>query len=221
MQIINNPKDIEKESFRIIGEELARQGITLASAEEPIIKRVIHTTADFEYAKTLHCNNGLIEIAINALLSRQAMIVTDTAMALAGINKRACDALGVRTACYIGDDDVAREAREAGITRSAAAVRKMAREARAADARVIFANGNAPTAAIEAAELLARGELALEAMICVPVGFVNVEYAKERIAALPRLPSAVAMGRKGGSNVAAAIVNALLYMAEPRKKQLQ
>ncbi len=214
------PQDIEAESFRIIGEELAERGVKIAKELEPIVKRVIHTTADFEYADTLYFSCGVVEAIIKAFLSGKAVLVTDTTMALSGINKRAAKKLGVETHCFIADEDVANSAKEKGITRSAAAVQKMWRMFKGCDKQVIFVNGNAPTASIELCEILEKEKLQknrdllpLKAVLCVPVGFVNVVYAKELICSIENLSVIVNKGRKGGSNVAASIVNALLYLA--------
>ena len=214
------PQDIEAESFRIIGEELAERGVKIDEKLEPIVKRVIHTTADFEYADTLYFSCGVVEAIIKAFLSGKAVLVTDTTMALSGINKRACEKLGVETHCFIADEDVALSAKEKGITRSAAAVQKMWRMFKGTDKQLIFVNGNAPTASIELCEILEkenfqknRDEFPLKAVLCVPVGFVNVVYAKEEICSIENLSVIANKGRKGGSNVAASIVNALLYLA--------
>jgi precorrin-8X/cobalt-precorrin-8 methylmutase len=197
------PEQIEARSFEIITEEL--KGRTFDPLCEPIIKRVIHTTADFDYADQLTFTPGVVEHA-HRLLKSGACIVTDTKMAMAGINKSACEKLGVEIYNFISDEDVAAQAKERGMTRSAAAMEKAAR----LDRPTIFAIGNAPTALIRLYELMEQEQLRPGLIIGVPVGFVNVVQAKELIVSA-NVPSIVARGRKGGSNVAAAIVNALLY----------
>lgn len=197
------PAQIEQRSFEIITQELG--GRTFDPLEEPVIKRVIHTTADFEYADTLVFSQGVIGQA-HRLLTEGANIVTDTKMAMSGINKAALSKLGVKVYNFISDEDVAEAARRDGTTRSAAAMSKAAR----LDGETIFAIGNAPTALIRLYELMEQEQYRPGLIIGVPVGFVNVVQAKELILSAD-VPSIIARGRKGGSNVAAAIVNALMY----------
>ena len=197
-----SPMEIEKRSFEIITEEL--QGRTFAPLQEPIIKRVIHTTADFDYADNLVFSEGVVQTAHN-LFREGACIVTDTKMAMSGINKTALATLGGEVYNFITDEDVIAQAKEQGLTRSAVCMDKAAK----LDRPVIFAIGNAPTALVRLYELMQEGyRPAL--IIGVPVGFVNVVQAKELILSAD-VPSIIARGRKGGSNVAAAIVNALMY----------
>lgn len=197
------PAQIEQRSFEIITQELG--GRTFDPLEEPVIKRVIHTTADFEYADTLVFSQGVIGQA-HRLLTEGANIVTDTKMAMSGINKVALSKLGAKVYNFISDEDVAEAARRDGTTRSAAAMSKAAR----LEGETIFAIGNAPTALIRLYELMEQEQYRPGLIIGVPVGFVNVVQAKELILSAD-VPSIVARGRKGGSNVAAAIVNALMY----------
>lgn len=197
------PMEIEARSFEIIGQELPHPiDETLA----PIIKRVIHTTADFEYADSLCFSVGVLEKALRAIQDGAA-IVTDTTMAMSGINKRALKKHGGEVFCFIGDDDVVEAAKAAGSTRAVQAMEKAAR----LDRPLIFAIGNAPTALIHIYEMIREGRLDPRLVIGVPVGFVNVVQSKELIMTAD-VPYIVARGRKGGSNVAAAICNALLYM---------
>lgn len=198
-----SPEKIEQRSFEIITEELA--GRIFAPLQEPIIKRVIHTTADFDYADNLVFSPGVVEHA-HRLLQNGACIVTDTKMAMSGINKTALSKLGAEVYNFISDDDVAAEAKRRGETRSAIAMEKAARLNRP----TIFAIGNAPTALIRLHEMMENDGFWPGMIIAVPVGFVNVVQAKELILSA-EVPSIVARGRKGGSNVAAAIVNALMY----------
>ena len=199
------PEEIEKRSFEIITEELKKKGISLPAEQENITKRVIHTSADFDYADTLVYSKDAVAIA-KELLKNGADIVTDTNMALAGINKKVLAKLGGQTHCFMADEDVARLAKERGVTRAVASMEK----ARNIEKPVIFAVGNAPTALIRLYEMIQEGNWHPAFVIGVPVGFVNVEVAKELIMET-EVPFIVNRGRKGGSNVAAAICNALLY----------
>jgi precorrin-8X/cobalt-precorrin-8 methylmutase len=202
------PEEIEKRSFEIIVEELGE--IELDPLVEPVLKRVIHTTADFEYVKNLTFSEDAIIKAMEAL-KKGAVIVTDTQMAKAGINKATLEALGGEACCFMADEDVAAAAKANGTTRATASMDKAAK----LDRPLIFAVGNAPTALVRIYELVKEGRLKPELIIGVPVGFVNVVESKELILELD-IPYIVARGRKGGSNVAAAICNALLYQCKPR-----
>ena len=199
------PEEIEKRSFEIITEELKKKGISLPAEQENITKRVIHTSADFDYADTLVYSKDAVAMA-RELLKCGADIVTDTNMALAGINKKVLAKLGGQTHCFMADEDVARLAKERGVTRAVASMEK----ARNIEKPVIFAVGNAPTALIRLSEMIQEGNWHPAFVSGVPVGFVNVEVAKELIMET-EVPYIVNRGRKGGSNVAAAICNALLY----------
>lgn len=206
---IVKPNEIEKKSFEIITSELG--GRTFAPEIEPIVKRVIHTSADFDYADNLVFTEDAVPRALEAL-KHGAHIVTDTTMAMSGINKRTLAALGGEVHCFIGDEDVAQQAKERGVTRSMISMEKAA----AMEVPLIFAIGNAPTALISLCELMDRGAVSPELVIGVPVGFVNVVESKELVLE-HEVPAIVARGRKGGSNVAAAIVNALLYQVRQRE----
>ena len=197
------PMEIEKRSFEIIESELPHP---IDPALAPIIKRVIHTSADFEYADTLCFSEDVVAKAHEAI-KNGACIVTDTQMAKAGINKKNLATYGGEVYCFIADEDVAAAAKANGTTRSAASMDKAA----ALGKPLIFAIGNAPTALVRICELVEEGKLDPKLVIGVPVGFVNVVQSKELIMELD-VPYIVAKGRKGGSNVAAAICNALLYM---------
>lgn len=199
------PEEIEKRSFAIISEELRERGIILPAEQERITKRVIHTSADFDYAETMTYSKDAVSIA-KELLANGADIVTDTNMALSGINQRALAKLGGQAHCFIADEDVARKAKERGVTRAAVSMEK----AKDMEKPVIFAIGNAPTALLQLYEMIQTGVCCPAFIIGVPVGFVNVEAAKECIMKT-EVPYIVNKGRKGGSNVAAAICNALLY----------
>ena len=197
------PMDIEKRSFEIITQLLGDTPMEPENA--PVIKRVIHTSADFDYAQNLVFSPGAVQIGLEALKSG-CDIVTDTQMAKAGINKNVLGKLGGTVHCFMSDADVAREAKQRGVTRATVSMERAA----ALDKSCIFAIGNAPTALIAIKELMDIGKLHPALIIGVPVGFVNVVESKELIIA-SEVPHIVARGRKGGSNVAAAICNALLY----------
>ena len=200
---IVKPMDIEKRSFEMITEILGDK--TIPADRESIVKRVIHTTADFDYADNLAFSDDAVEKAL-AALREGCDIVTDTQMAKAGINKTILSELGGEVHCFMSDSDVAKEAKERGVTRATVSMEKAA----GLPKPCIFAIGNAPTALIELDRLIKEGKLAPKLIIGVPVGFVNVVESKELIME-SGVPYIVARGRKGGSNVAAAICNALLY----------
>ena len=197
------PMDIENRSFAIITELLGDTPLDPENA--PVIKRVIHTTADFDYAQSLVFSPHAVEKGIQALKAG-CDIVTDTQMAKAGINKTALGKRGGQVHCFMADEDVAQEAKARGITRAAVCMERAAK----LEKPCVFAIGNAPTALIALKELMDGGKLDPALIIGVPVGFVNVVESKELILGT-NVPHIVARGRKGGSNVAAAICNALLY----------
>lgn len=199
------PGDIEKRSFEIIGEELQLRNVILDPKQEPVTKRVIHTTADFEYVDTLKYSENAVDIA-RELLRQGADIVTDTQMAKSGISKTTLAKYGGQVHCFMSDEDVAKEAKERQVTRACVSMERAA----ALPGPVIFAIGNAPTALISLYELMEAGKFTPQFVIGVPVGFVNVVQAKELFLD-SKVPYIINQGRKGGSNVAAAICNALLY----------
>lgn len=203
------PMDIEARSFEIITEELG--DTKLIPGTEPIVKRCIHTSADFDYAKNLCFSEGAVERAMEAIQGG-ACIVTDTQMAKAGINKKALARYGGEVYCFMSDEDVAEQAKEKGTTRATVSMEKAA----ALKKPLIFAVGNAPTALVRLYELIEDGRLSPALIIGVPVGFVNVVQSKELIMEAG-VPYIVARGRKGGSNIAACICNALLYMLDNRR----
>ena len=206
------PQDIEAKSFEIIAAELAEMGIALDPEKDRIIRRAIHTSADFDYAHTLCFSDGAVSAAKD-LIRSGADIVTDTNMALTGINKRRLAGYGGSVRCYMADEDVAAEAKERGVTRASVSMERAAADAMASGRKTIFAIGNAPTALITLREMYDEGRFKPDFVIGVPVGFVNVVEAKELILETD-IPYIINRGRKGGSNVAAAIVNALLYSME-------
>lgn len=200
------PMDIEKRSFEIITGLL--EGRVLDPENELVVKRVIHTTADFDYADNLCFSEHAVTGGIEALRGG-CDIVTDTQMARAGINKTVLARLGGQVHCFMSDQDVAEEARDRGVTRAAVSMERAAGLGKPC----VFAIGNAPTALLALHELIAAGKVEPALIIGVPVGFVNVVESKERILA-SAAPHIVARGRKGGSNVAAAICNAMLYQID-------
>ena len=198
------PMEIENRSMEIIQAELGET--SLPEPELCVLRRVIHTTADFDYAKNLAFSPHAVERALDALRNG-AHIVTDTNMALAGINKTSLHHLGGEAHCFMADPDVAAEAKARGVTRAVVSMEHACR----LDVPLIFAVGNAPTALVRLGQLIEEKQIKPELIIGVPVGFVNVVEAKEQILAQQEVPCIVARGRKGGSNVAAAVCNALLY----------
>ena len=200
------PKEIETRSFEIITEELGDK--KLQPGTELIVKRCIHTSADFDYADNLSFAKDAVPKAIEAI-KHGACIVTDTQMVKAGINKKALAKFGGEVYCFMSDEDVAKNAKSAGSTRAAASMEKAAKLGKP----VIFAIGNAPTALVRLYELIQEKQIQPYLIIGVPVGFVNVVQSKEMIMETD-VPCIVAKGRKGGSNIAACICNALLYMID-------
>ncbi|MFR3569605.1 MAG: cobalt-precorrin-8 methylmutase [Paraclostridium sordellii] len=208
MEYIKNPMMIESKSFEIIQgiiDEIRPNYKFKNEIEEKIIKRAIHTTADFEYLDILKISEEAVEKLVNGLKNK-ATIYTDTNMALSGINKRKLEALGCKYKCFVSDEEVAKLAKEKGITRSMAAVEVASRE----EGKKIFVLGNAPTALYKVIEMSNNGQLAVEAVVGVPVGFVGAEESKDELARTD-IPYIISKGRKGGSNLAAAIINAILY----------
>lgn len=198
------PHNIEKRSFEMIQEEMG--SINLNNEIEPIVKRVIHTSADFDYLNNMFFSENVVKKAKEVIKSG-GTIVTDTNMAYSGINKKAAAKYGVNIRCFMAETDVAEEALKRGETRAAVSMERASK----IEGPVILAVGNAPTALIKLYEMIKAGIFKPDVIIGVPVGFVNVVEAKELIMSLDNVEYIVAKGRKGGSNIAAAICNALLY----------
>ena len=205
------PAEIEARSMEIIQSELGER--TFPAEVLPVVKRVIHTTADFDYADNLVFSPGAVEQGI-AAIQGGCTIVTDTQMARSGINKRVLEKFGGEAVCFMSDPDVAAEAKARGVTRAAVSMERAAR----LDRTLILALGNAPTALVRACELLEEGAMKPALIIGAPVGFVNVVESKELLLT-EDVPYIVARGRKGGSNVAAAICNAMLYLASGNARE--
>lgn len=209
MSVHMRPEEIEAESFRIIDREAGPH--PWSPVEWPIVRRAIHTSADFEYARSLFFSPSAVARGVAALRSGRG-IVTDTTMALSGISKERLARFGISASCFVADPDVAREAREQGITRSILAMRKGA----GVQENGIFVIGNAPTALFELLRLVREEGLQPDLVIGLPVGFVGAAESKERLLLEGEefdLPFITNRGRKGGSNVAASVVNALLILA--------
>ncbi|RDY22773.1 cobalt-precorrin-8 methylmutase [Romboutsia maritimum] len=208
MQYIKNPMMIEEKSFEIIQgiiDEI-RPGYEFKNeVEEKIIKRAIHTTADFDYLDILKISDTAVNSLVDAL-KNNATIYTDTNMALSGINKKRLDDLGCKYKCLVAQEQTASLAKEKGITRSMAAVEIAAKE----EGRKIFVLGNAPTALYKVMEMRNLEKLNLDAVVGVPVGFVGAAESKDELEKTD-IPFIISKGRKGGSNLAAAIINAILY----------
>ena len=205
------PADIEARSMELIAQELGER--VFSPEQLPVIKRAIHTSADFDYADNLVFSAGAVAEGI-AAIKGGCTIVTDTQMAFSGINKRVLEKFGGRAVCFMSDPDVAAEAKARGETRATVSMERAA----ALEGPVILAVGNAPTALVRACELMDEGKFRPALVIGVPVGFVNVVESKELLLSMD-VPHIVARGRKGGSNIAAAICNALLYQASGNARE--
>ena len=205
------PADIEARSMELIGQELGDR--PFPAEELSVVKRVIHTTADFDYADNLTFSPGAVAAGLSAIQAG-CTIVTDTQMAFSGVNKRVLEKFGGRAVCFMSDPDVAAEAKARGETRATVSMEKAAR----LSGPLVLVVGNAPTALVRACQLMDEGKLRPALVIGVPVGFVNVVESKELLLTMP-VPHIVARGRKGGSNVAAAICNALLSQASGNARE--
>ncbi|RKL62117.1 precorrin-8X methylmutase [Thermoanaerobacteraceae bacterium SP2] len=204
MEYVRDPLEIEKKSFEIIEGHVDRRKFD--EKEWAIVRRVIHSVADFEYAGIMDFSEEAVEAGL-AAMRRGCRIVTDTRMAEAGINRKALEAAGCVVKCYVDYPDVAAKSRELSITRAMASIMAAAQDGGGG----IFAIGNAPTALFKLLELAEEGRIKPDLVIGVPVGFVGAAESKEALVA-SGIPYIVAWGRRGGSTVAVAIVNALLYM---------
>jgi len=208
MDYIKNPMKIEDRSFEIIQEiidEIRPDYKFENELEEKIIKRAIHTTADFDYMDILEISQTAVDKIVDSL-KNQATVYTDTNMALSGINKRRLNALGCEYRCLVAEEETHKIAKEKGITRSMAAIEIAAKD----PGRKVFVLGNAPTALFKIIEMNSEGNLGFDAVVGVPVGFVGAAESKDELAKTD-IPYIISRGRKGGSNLAAAIVNAILY----------
>ena len=205
------PAEIEQRSMEIIASEMGATSFT--QEQLPIVKRCIHTSADFDYVKNLRFTAGAVEAGLAAIRAG-CTIVTDTQMARSGINKKVLGKFGGQAVCFMSDEDVAAEAKARGETRATVSMERAA----ALTGPVILAVGNAPTALVRACELMEAGTFSPALVIGVPVGFVNVVESKELLASMPG-EHIIAMGRKGGSNIAATICNAMLYMASGNARE--
>ena len=205
------PADIEARSMEIIESEMGPHAFT--AEQLPIVKRCIHTSADFDYMKNLRFTDHAVEAGL-AAIRQGCTIVTDTKMAWSGVNKKVLEKFGGQAVCYMADADVAAEAKQRGETRATVSMERAA----ALTGPVILAIGNAPTALVRACQLMEEGKFSPALIIGAPVGFVNVVESKELLCSMEG-EHIVAMGRKGGSNIAATICNALLYMASNNERE--
>lgn len=213
MQIINRPMDIENRSMQIIGQELADMGIRVPDENRETVYRAIHASADFDYAKNLVFLNDAVKKGIEAVRTGKA-IITDTNMALSGIHKKILDRYGNPCVCYMSDEEVSRRAKSLGTTRAEVSMEKASQVFPGG----IYAIGNAPTALLKLVDLVESG-MRPALVVGVPVGFVNVLESKDKIRAVCetyRIPAIIAQGRKGGSSIAAAILNSIIYKAAGR-----
>ena len=205
------PDEIETESFRIIDKEAGEHG--WPEAEWQIVRRAVHTSADFEYVQSMVMSEGAVAKAI-AALNQGAGIVTDTTMALSGISRSRLAPFACSLSCHVADSDVGALARREGVTRSIIAMRKAITDLH----NSIFVIGNAPTALFELLRLIAEGKIRPALIIGLPVGFVGAEESKNALATVDHgIPFITNIGRKGGSNVAAAVVNALAILAATQR----
>lgn len=214
-EIIREPAAIERRSMEIIGDELKRMQMEIPEENLPVVKRAIHASADFDYAENLLFLNSPVTAGISAVKAGSP-IVTDTNMAKAGIHAASLTPYGGSVSCFMADPGVAVLANEKGTTRAEVSMEKAARDFHTP----VLVIGNAPTALIAVSRLIEDEGFAPSLVIGVPVGFVNVEESKEYAAEVCRkagIPAILAMGRKGGSSVAAAIMNAIIYEAAGRK----
>ena len=205
------PADIEARSMEIIESEMGPH--TFTAEQLPIVKRCIHTSADFDYMKNLRFTDHAVEAGL-AAIRQGCTIVTDTKMAWSGVNKKVLEKFGGQAVCYMADADVAAEAKQRGETRATVSMERAA----ALTGPVILAIGNAPTALVRACQLMEERKFSPALIIGAPVGFVNVVESKELLCSMEG-EHIVAMGRKGGSNIAATICNALLYMASNNERE--
>ena len=205
------PADIEARSMEIIGQELGDR--VFPADQLPVIKRAIHTSADFDYADNLVFSPDAVAAGI-AAIKGGCTIVTDTQMAWSGVNKRVLEKFGGKAVCFMSDPEVAAEAKARGETRATVSMERAAE----LEGPLVFAIGNAPTALVRLCQLMDEGRVSPALVIGVPVGFVNVVESKELLLTMD-VPHIVARGRKGGSNVAAAICNALLYQASNNARE--
>ncbi len=202
------PHEIEKQSFGIIEQEAGKHGFL--PAQWRVVSRMIHTSADFDYLKTVRIHPDALSAGINAI-HKGCAIITDTNMARAGIRKKDAENFGCRIKCFMEDENVIQRAARNNTTRAAAAVDVAGKDM----AGGIYAVGNAPTALLRLIELIGDGSVTPALVVGFPVGFVNAAESKKMLAALD-FPHITNMGRKGGSAIAAAVVNALLLLASEK-----
>lgn len=204
---INNPMEIEEKSMEIIQNSF--KNVDFTDQELTVAKRIIHTTGDVSYSEIIKFQNDFIKNSLEALKSG-GKIYTDTNMTKAGINKKSLEKLGLEVVCYVSDEDVFKLAKKNNTTRSQAAIEKAINEG-----IKIFSVGNAPTALFKLLEEVDKDKVNPDFIIGVPVGFVGAAESKEELRKYS-IPQITTVGNKGGSNVAASIINALMYMLVKR-----
>jgi len=210
---ITDPQEIESKSMQIITEELGAGIDKFDLSEAAVVKRVIHTTADFEYADLLGFSPGALDGALAAFIKGRQVVVTDTNMIATGINKKALHLFDGRVDCLVGEEETRQAAEKNGLTRSMINIRRAAEKY----PQAIYAIGNAPTALYELLRLVGEKKVSPVLVVGVPVGFVEAEESKDELrkAAVPHI---IVRGRKGGSPVAVAIINALLKLAAQKQQ---
>lgn len=205
------PSDIEALSFKIIDEEAGEHNFS--KKEWPIVRRMIHTSADFEYMQTVRFHHQAIEAGINAM-QHGGTIITDTTMAMSGISKKRLNGFNVKVKCLISDAEVEKMAAEKKTTRAHAAVDAVVSDMEGG----IYVIGNAPTALLHLIELIKTGKAAPALVIGLPVGFVNAAESKAALIETD-YPYITNIGRKGGSNIAASVINALANILKGKHEQ--
>jgi len=199
------PEEIENLSFKIIEQEIGTHNV--ADDHWPIIRRMVHTSADFEYKDMVRIHPDAVNAGLKAIRNGKK-IITDTNMARVGIRKKELDRFGASTECYMNDPMIHRNAKDSGVTRAKVAVDMAVEDMRDG----IYVVGNAPTALMRLVELIKEKKAQPALVIGLPVGFVNAAESKAALMELDH-PYISNIGRKGGSNVAASVVNALAIMA--------
>jgi len=208
--ILRNPESIENKSFQIIDNEIGEHNFS--PVEYQVLRRIIHSSADFDFKDNLVFSNDAVSYAVNSL-KKGVPIVCDVKMVYAGINKKLLEKLGCKSYCFVSDDDVIKEAKKTGLTRSIIAMRK----ACSLYPKSIFLIGNAPTALLELINLINEGKSSPSLVVGVPVGFVSAPLSKELLLSQKDIPFIVALGRKGGSTIAVSCINALLILASSQE----
>ena len=212
-QMTSLGRKIENSSFQVIDDEVGAH--SFPEGEWHVVRRVIHSTADFEYKELMAFGNGAIEAGIKGFLQGAPLLV-DVRMIDSGLNQNRLSQFGCQVHCFISDEDVIADAKKAGSTRAAYSVRK-AHSLGLLDGAIV-AVGNAPTFLLELSQLIKKEGVRPALIVGVPVGFVSAAESKEEVMTLEETPFIVSKGRKGGSPIAVAILHALMYQAADREK---